>query len=84
MQQDRLRASLVARRRVVMVRYFECLKQASAELEHNDFKDGASDARVLTELSHRDLDELRELTDAIQQLDRAGWAGTSCGISAQL
>ena len=60
----------MARRRVVMIRYYDCLKRAAQALACADAEDvHATDARVLAELSHADMTEMVQLTDAIQQID---------------
>ena len=87
MRYDNIRASLVARRREVMARYYDTLRRADEELasfESEEVERATEqwDARVLSELSHADLRELVQMTEAIQRIDDGTYGKcTDCGDS---
>jgi DnaK suppressor protein len=87
MRHNDIRAELLTRRREVMARYYAALLRAEEEIANPEIEGVERsteqwDVRVLSVLSHADLQELVRLTEAIQRIDDGNY-GTcmDCGDS---
>jgi RNA polymerase-binding transcription factor DksA len=87
MRHNDIRATLLSRRREVMARYYAALLRAEEEIANAETEDVERateqwDVRVLSALSHADLQELVRLTEAIQRIDEGDYGTcTDCGAS---
>jgi DnaK suppressor protein len=89
MPTDQIRSHLVQRRRELLARYRGALLRAEEELAARDVElvERASeewDARVLTTLSHGDLEEPGRITAAIERIDRGVYGHCAeCGMAIE-